>query len=248
MLLGTPVNGVVKSGTRRSLWESGVGLNHLQLTVFLRATGEAAHAAMREPVSAPPSPDTSERRIGEGSWARFELGYGSVRFVLGRAAVSLNVYPVGGRIPGDEPVISQLDAHMEVARTLARGLEWVIGQHAELMVDTDGSRQRTVVASGMPVSAPALTFGNVAWTLLDAFRQAGAELTWDAIFGKATVSYCGSTVELIALRGPARVNGKDLVLGAGVMLARSGPIVPRRKSAEALGMKVRVTKTAIEIG
>ncbi len=62
------------------------------------------------------------------------------------------------------------------------------------------------------------------------------------------MSYGGKTVELTALRCEARVDGKKLDLGAGVMVDRSGPVVPLRENAEALRMIVRATNTTIEIG
>jgi len=196
----------------------------------------------------PLTPDPPEATIGQASWSRFMHSHGGVVFIAGRVAARLGAHPINRRERG-ESFVSQMDGHIEeILRTLARGLEWMIRQHPEMMADTEAADRRTVVASGTPVSAPALTFGNVAWTSLDAFRQAGAEVAWDANSGKANVSYRGKTVELTALRREARVSGKNLDLGAGVMVDRFGPIVPLRKIAEALGMKVRETTTTIEIG
>jgi hypothetical protein len=242
-------DGAARSGYIESLWESADGLSDLRIRVRVRLTPDQAWEDVRARTSTPLSQDPPDDRIGDESRARFSLGAGVVRFAVGRVSVSLLVYPVGRRSPNGEPVISQMDAHVEeVLRMLARGLEWVIRQHPEMMADTEAADRLTVVVSGTPVSAPALTFGGVAWASLDAFRQAGAKVAWDAKSGKATVSYGGKTVELTALRREARVNGKKLDLGAGVMVDRLGPVVPLRKIAEALGMRVRVTRTTIEIG
>lgn len=242
-------DGAVRSGFIESLWESVDGLSDLRIRVHVRLTPVQALQDVRARTSAVLMQDPPEDCIGDESWATFRLGGGAIRFAVGRVSVGIMAYPVGRRSSDGKPVVSQMDAHVhEVLRTLARGLEWVIRQHPDMMADGDGANLRTVVASGTPVSAPALTFGNVAWASLDAFRQAGAKVAWDAKSGRATVSYGGKTVELTAMRRDARVNGKPLDLGAGVMVDRFGPVVPLRKVAEALGMKVRATKTTIEIG
>jgi len=142
-----------------------------------------------------------------------------------------------------------MDAHLdEVARTLARGLEWVILHHPDMMAQSAEGQRGTVLAAGNSISAPALTFGSAAWASLDTFRQAGAKVVWDAKSGKATVSYGGKTVELTALRRQARVNGVGFNIPGGVMVDRNGLIVPLRKVAEALGMTLKVTGRKIELG
>ncbi|NLH99461.1 MAG: copper amine oxidase N-terminal domain-containing protein [Chthonomonadales bacterium] len=244
-----PAGGAAATGYIRSRWQSGDTLNELEITVRVCETPDTALLALRRRTSAILVQDPIEQQIGDERWARVGLAYGSLKFVVGRVAVSLIMYPANRRSPGGEPVVSQMDGRLdEVIRPLARGLEWVIRQHPDMMAETPKGQTRTVMVAGRPVSAPALTFGTAAWASLEALKQAGAKVAWDAKSGKATVSYGGKTVEFTALRRHARLNGDGFDLGAGVMVDRSGPIVPLRKVAEALGMKVKATKTTIEIG
>lgn len=245
-----PAVGAAASGYIRSRWQSGDTLNELEITVRVCEAPDAALLALRRRTSAIPVQDPVEQQIGDESWARVGLGYGSLKFAVGRVAVSLIMYPANRRSPGGEPVVSQMDGHLdEVIRPLARGLEWVIRQHPELATEGGGAEQRQVVASDAAgPSAPALTFRNVTWTGLTAFKLAGAEVKWDGKTGRGTVKYRGKTVELTAFMSKAELGGKRLDLGSAVTVSPEGPIVPLRKIAEALGMKVKATKTTIEIG
>ncbi|MBM3495219.1 MAG: copper amine oxidase N-terminal domain-containing protein, partial [Armatimonadetes bacterium] len=212
--------------------------------------GASAYRRMHGSVAALIS-DRPADRIGAQSRYSIDTQTAILTFVSGRVFVIMNLGGINRREPGARKatIRSEMDAHLEeVARTLARGLEWVIRQHPDMMAEGAEGEQRMVMAGDKPISAPALTFGSVAWASLDTFRQAGAKVAWDARSGKATVSYGGKTVELTALRRQARVNGVRFNLPGGVMVDRFGPIVPLRKVAEALGMKVRATKTTIEVG
>ncbi len=73
-------------------------------------------------------------------------------------------------------------------------------------------------------------------------------MKWDDKTGRGVVMYRGKTLELTACMSNAKLGGKRLDLGSAVTVSPAGPIVPLRKVAEALGMKVKATKTTIEIG
>lgn len=179
----------------RSCWESSDGLNRLDITVWTFASPEAAmesgkslsHRGQFEPTEMP-----AKEQIGEASWSWPRgNGYGLCRFVLGRTMVEVHIIPWNRRVsPNEQPRVSAMDGHLyEIADTLARGLEWVIRQHRELVSAADTAERLTVQGTGTSTSeTPALTLRNVTWASLSALAQAGAQVTWDAKTNSATVS------------------------------------------------------------
>ena len=73
-------------------------------------------------------------------------------------------------------------------------------------------------------------------------------MKWDKKTNRATVSYQGRTLDLRPFHREASVGGRKLNLGATVLLGPDGPVVPLRKVAEALGIKLAVTRTTVRLG
>jgi len=249
VLLQGPSDGTVASGYITSLWESADTLNHLRITVRVCRSADAARTAVRQVTSSPSVRDAQAQQVGEESWARIGVAYAALRFRLGRVAVFLGMYPNNRRSPDGSAVVSQMDAHLDdVVRPLAHGLEWVIRQRPELLADGDRGSLRVVASGTTAPTASSLTMRNVAWADLSAFRLAGAEVKWDAEAGRGAVTYRGRQMELNAFMKAARLGAKKLDLGSAVTVTPVGPIVPLRKVAEALGMRVRVRGATIELG
>jgi hypothetical protein len=235
-------------------WVSGDELTMIEIQLSVCASRQAAAASAQTFVlasSARPCEDGEERRIGDRSWSLSSAGGAMASAIIGRSLVFLNAVPIRRRAePGDPWVVTPLDASIgEVVTTLARGIEWNIRQRPELLARSDGTQRRRLIASANAGSgAAAVTCGGTTWARLSDLASAGATVGWDSGANRATVSYRGRTLELRACHRQARSAGRKLDLGARVLLGADGPIVPLRKVAEALGMKVRATKTTIEIG
>lgn len=235
-------------------WESGDGLTMLEISLSVCASREAAYATAERYVLGSPTrvrEDGADTRVGDRSWSHTSRGGAMVSALIGRALVFLNAVPIRRRTGADSPwAATPLDASIEdIVRTLARGIEWNIRQRPELVARSDGTERRSVVVSGGGApGGPALTYRGTTWARLSDLSAAGAAVEWDARGNRARVTYRGRTLELRACHSDAQSAGRRIPLGATVLLGPDTPIVPLRKVAEALGMKVKATKTTIEIG
>ncbi|MBM3494351.1 MAG: copper amine oxidase N-terminal domain-containing protein [Armatimonadetes bacterium] len=237
-----------------AVWVSGDGLTRLEMQFSVCASREAAYASAERfvlGISTRPREDDEGARIGCRSWSHASSGGAMVSAIIGRTRVFVNAVPLMRRSRADSPwAASPLDASIEeIVRALARGIEWNIRQRPELLARPDGTERRTLVVSGEAVGGgSAMTYRGTTWARLGDFAALGATVTWDPGANRATVSYRGRTLQLRACHNEARCDGRRVPLGGRVLLGADTLIVPLRKVAEALGMKVRATKTAIEIG
>lgn len=235
-------------------WESGDGLTTLEISLSVCASRRAAYATAERYVLGSPTrvrEDGADSRVGDRSWSHTYQGGAMVSALIGRTLVFLNAVPIRRRTGADSPwVAAPLDASIEdIVRTLARGIEWNIRQRPELLVRSDGTERRRVVVSGtVSPRGSVLTYRGTTWARLSDLSAAGAAVEWDPGSNRARISYRGRTLELRACHSDAHSAGRRIPLGATVLLGTDTPIVPLRKVAEALGMKVKATKTTIEIG
>lgn len=240
-------------------WISNDELNFVQIRVIVYESHDDALEAGRDSARGNQIPYFEMRadsRIGEASWSPGLQG--AIRiFVLGRAVVEVSAGRTNryNRMTHDTDRISGLDAHHnEIADTLARGLEWAIRQRPELLAKDDKTVRQTLqtaatVASVKPgPGASALTFRSITWAPLSAFKQAGAVVKWDIKTNRATVSYQGRTLALRPFHDDATVSGRKLKLGATVLLGPDGPVVPLRKVAQELGIKLEFSAKTLRMG
>lgn len=237
-------------------WRSNDELNSLEIHIMVYQSQETARDAAQDFVGRGQSfkvemPTTE--RIGDASWMlRDDPNTGVRFFVLGKVFAWVNIIPMNRPIDTSRGIyrVSVLDGHsVEIADTLARGLEWAIRQRPELLAKADTTERRAMLASGnASPGVSALTFRSITWAPLSALQQAGAIVKWDKKTNYATVSYQGRTLELRPFHREASIDGRKLNLGAAVLIGQDGPVVPLRKVTEALGMKVKVTPKTLKLG
>jgi len=227
-------------------WDSDDGLNWIRIECWVYDSAASAKERLTEHVRRSSSPhrraSPSGAQIGDECWS-LPTGTGCA-FIVGRVFVVVGVGAQKRTLPGDtsgfvKPGI--LDASMDlIAETLARGMEYSIRQHPELLARADTTQRPQLLVKGKPLPSdpPVLTFHDVTWAPLSVFKALGAEVQWEAQSNKAMVTYQGRTVEVKPFHHEVTAEGKRQKLDVPVLLCRGEPVVPLHAVAKGLGVKV----------